>query len=610
MITYLVPDKRRVELSIQERLHQLVKAEELWSAIMFSAESEERPRENNEIDPRLRREKTAPLSEAILFIDDHGDIAAPYAELLRKKGYVATGVTSVQEAMEALERREYGVLFVDINLSRGEDGLGFIAQLKAKQKDMIFTVMSLPQVLEQRAQEIESLGVHEVFPKPFDMADIEEFLYRVGSGEPLEMWRARNGKSVSSEDNDASILYPAPLLQGRTLEKRIERNLRRLQRETKADAVFLFHMDITARTFSISARVGQSDINQQAIYVLAQSPVKDVILENSIVFDGHASSKEKFGNLLKLLPFESCIGVPIAVRGEIQYAVFLFDRAPDAFSPSHLKSVVATAYILTAVLEFDLLMRDMRKLNALLISGQLAAGLSHEVGNKITGLGGQISSLQYDCEELARKRPDLAGTAQYQKMKGRLNALTQIASDLKSTVELFQHLFRPHGLPVTDANTTLRQTIRLLKPTAERHGVELRFNPEEPLPPVSGDSATLQQVFYNVVLNGIQHLGMSPMQGGVITIETGHTPENHDRPVQVRFSDNGLGIHRTLWERIFQMGFSTRPDGTGLGLFIARNLVESLGGALRVESSFVPGGTTFLVELPVVKSSKSKDPMP
>lgn len=68
-------------------------------------------------------------------------------------------------------------------------------------------------------------------------------------------------------------------------------------------------------------------------------------------------------------------------------------------------------------------------------------------------------------------------------------------------------------------------------------------------------------------------------------------------PIKLRFTDRGPGIHRQLWEKIFELGFSTRPSGSGLGLLTARSLVEPLGGRICVERSVVPISTTFLVEL-------------
>jgi signal transduction histidine kinase len=66
----------------------------------------------------------------------------------------------------------------------------------------------------------------------------------------------------------------------------------------------------------------------------------------------------------------------------------------------------------------------------------------------------------------------------------------------------------------------------------------------------------------------------------------------------VSIEDDGPGIHRRLWERIFEMDYTTRPDGSGLGLYMSRTLIEAQGGHLYVESSHLLWGTRFVMELP------------
>ena len=78
-----------------------------------------------------------------------------------------------------------------------------------------------------------------------------------------------------------------------------------------------------------------------------------------------------------------------------------------------------------------------------------------------------------------------------------------------------------------------------------------------------------------------------------------------NRPaVRIYLTDNGPCIHQQLWENIFALGFTTRSDGSGLGLYIARSLIESYGGSIRIDHSIVPLETTFLVELPVIEMEK------
>jgi signal transduction histidine kinase len=100
----------------------------------------------------------------------------------------------------------------------------------------------------------------------------------------------------------------------------------------------------------------------------------------------------------------------------------------------------------------------------------------------------------------------------------------------------------------------------------------------------------------NLTLNAIQHIA-ELRRHGHLTIELDYRPRA-SLPLQVRFVDDGPGIHRQLWDQIFEFGFTTKKEGAGLGLTISRHAAESLGGRLIVESSYMLWGTTFLLELP------------
>lgn len=76
--------------------------------------------------------------------------------------------------------------------------------------------------------------------------------------------------------------------------------------------------------------------------------------------------------------------------------------------------------------------------------------------------------------------------------------------------------------------------------------------------------------------------------------------ENSQREIcRILIKDTGPGIHTSLWERIFEMGFSTRMDGSGIGLFVSRNLMEEIEGKIYVLDSHILHGTVFALEFPV-----------
>jgi two-component system sensor histidine kinase HydH len=209
--------------------------------------------------------------------------------------------------------------------------------------------------------------------------------------------------------------------------------------------------------------------------------------------------------------------------------------------------------------------------------------------------------LQADCGRLKQGQESLNVDA----LGKTTDQLLDVALDLKRAVTLFRELIRAEQEETVDVNQVLQRSVLLLRPIARRHRVRIELEPAPGLPPVTASAVRLQQIFVNLMLNAVQHTAIKmqhwPEGRGSLQISTAWEQEL-TRPVQVRFTDNGPGIHRQLWEKIFALGFSTRPQGTGLGLFIARSLVASMDGTICVEQSPVPSGATLVVQLPAARS--------
>jgi signal transduction histidine kinase len=189
------------------------------------------------------------------------------------------------------------------------------------------------------------------------------------------------------------------------------------------------------------------------------------------------------------------------------------------------------------------------------------------------------------------------GSIEVQDLQHAVDDLVDTAKKLRGTAELFQGLLRAEGEETLDVHDTLQKAATLLRPIRQRNNVRLQIIPDANLPLAFGSAVRLQQVFLNIMLNAIQHVYAKPKKDRSLEVTTWYSEGAIERPIKVYFHDTGLGIHKQLWERIFELGFSTRADGTGLGLFVARSLVESLGGKIVVLRSIVPIGTIFLVEL-------------
>lgn len=132
--------------------------------------------------------------------------------------------------------------------------------------------------------------------------------------------------------------------------------------------------------------------------------------------------------------------------------------------------------------------------------------------------------------------------------------------------------------------------VQMAEPTFQDREAKLEAAAVEADPiPIHGDAAALERLFLNLLLNAAQALG----PGGRATVSV----EIEEDGVRISIQDGGKGIETENLERVFDPFFSTRPDGTGLGLPISQRIAQAHGGDLMVESE-LGVGTTVTVLLP------------
>jgi len=254
---------------------------------------------------------------------------------------------------------------------------------------------------------------------------------------------------------------------------------------------------------------------------------------------------------------------------------------------------------LAVALESQVLEERIQAISPFLVSGQLAAGFGHDVFNKMSGLELQVRNLRANLGTLAGTGHPSA--LSFDPAVQDAEQVLETTLDLKRTVEAFQELVRAESQVCLDVNLVVTRSVSLLQSTARRAKVHIKTALSPDLPPMVGNPIRLQQAFLNVILNAIQQTELKrkrwPKGEDRLLVTTG-LEFGSDLPLQVRFTDTGPGIHCQLWDRVFALGFSTREGGSGLGLFIARSLVESMGGQITVEQSIIPSSTAFLIELP------------
>lgn len=520
----------------------------------------------------------------ILVVDDNDEVRSSLTSWLNRRGFMALEAESLEKAISQIEKHNCQVLLADLNLVE-KDGLDLVRHIRKNGKQAHICIMSSLVSLMERAEEIEIAQVAQVFPKPLDIEEIEAFLLRLARGETMPTWRTSPSPSPTPREVELVQNDHIPIQQG------IQTTLEQVVQLIRAEIGLIFRLDSASRTISIVVQAGDAPIHMDAVYGLSASPVEDVIREGESIFETHASehTRAKFSKLLELLPFESCIGVPIQVNDEIQHAVFFFHQKPDAFSHYRLRDAQAGSLLFAALLTHEVLEKQLQSLNPMLLSGELARGFGHDVFNKITAL---------DLETRL-----LIGEKTLDEVQTSAQHLLDLIVDLKATVQAFQQLLQTKETRESfDVNQVVSNAVSLLRPIAHKGHARIEVNLAANLPPVSGNNIILQQVFLNLMLNAVQQMSLKAdnfQWSGqrLLRIATSLNKKTHR--IRIRFTDNGQGIHQANLKKIFSPGFSTR-GGSGLGLYIARGFIQSLGGTLRVQETFISLGTIFVVEVPFV----------
>ena len=177
-------------------------------------------------------------------------------------------------------------------------------------------------------------------------------------------------------------------------------------------------------------------------------------------------------------------------------------------------------------------------------------------------------------------------------------AASRIVKDATRAAEIIGRvrLLFKKGAPqreLVDINEIIREMVALMRSELTRHSISVRTEFAEEIPRIMGDRVQLQQVLMNLMVNGID--AMKDVEGTRQLAIKSQRAENEQLKMSV--SDTGVGLPPQQTEQIFNAFFTTKSDGTGMGLRISRSIVESHGGRLWATDNS-PRGATFHLTLP------------
>ena len=235
---------------------------------------------------------------------------------------------------------------------------------------------------------------------------------------------------------------------------------------------------------------------------------------------------------------------------------------------------------------------DLAHINRVTTMGELTASLAHEIKQPISAA---LTDAKTCLRWLGRDNPDLTEAR---------DAASRIVTDVMRAVDIISRislLFQKGALQreLVDVNELIREMFVLLRSEANRYSISIRTELAEDLPKVMADRIQLQQVFMNLMLNGIDAMNGTTGKGA-LTIKS----EAGDAQLLIAVSDTGVGLHPEQADQIFSPFFTTKNKGTGMGLPISRSIIESHGGRLWATSGLGPGAT-FHFTLPAMVAAQT-----
>src|SRR4051812_21234458 len=239
-------------------------------------------------------------------------------------------------------------------------------------------------------------------------------------------------------------------------------------------------------------------------------------------------------------------------------------------------ALLGTACLISDLTEMTKMAQQVRLQDNMASLGEMSAGIAHEFKNSLATISGYSQMLAGETDPETREFA--------QKIALETNNLTRIVTD-------FLNFARPRGMQREPLNL-----IAMLNDCARENGLTLQL--EAPAQcEVIGDATALRQVFSNLMRNSKE-----AARAGAEVAVSARVEQKEDRTV-VQLSDNGSGIPKDKLDKIFIPFFTTKAEGTGLGLALVHRIITDHGGTVGVESS--DRGTTFSITLPRAREAAS-----
>ncbi len=295
----------------------------------------------------------------------------------------------------------------------------------------------------------------------------------------------------------------------------------------------------------------------------------------------------------------SVLCLPLVKQARLVGALYLENNLePRVFTPDRVAVLELLASQAAISLENAALHGALRNAQAelarmarLTTLGELATSIAHEINQPLSAIVMNGNAcLRWLSNE--RRNPDEARAAAQRIVRDGLRA-----SEIIRSIRALARKTAPEMM-LLDVNDAIRKVLVLMGNELCRHDVSIEIDCSDNLAPVLGDPVQLQQVILNLMMNGVEAMGTAMHRPRVLRlISEVHGPGT----LRVAVEDSGPGLAPEIADRVFDAFFTTKPNGTGMGLSICRSIIDAHGGRLWA-SPRVPQGAVFQFTLPIAAS--------
>jgi len=601
------PERRIVTLDVAGFIKSEVRVDEqLLTGALLSA-IHPKTLDSSTVSGPLRPSVPTALKR-LLIVDDDPDFLHEVSFYLEGQGCEIIMCSSLASMHQRLDRdnNPLDLALIDLHFdTRRYEGLRVALAVQAERPEVPIIIVTGDDTIYADTSFLATEGATDlkvcgVVLKPFGS---EGFLRALAASnrEPQRLVEVLTGQ------RHTRITVPSQRVSWR---KKLDKVLESLACDIAAGTVALFSLHPVSMKVDILSCMGTDQLVPSVAPNIERSPVRDVAIDHEEVISVDAGDRRDFPKhrwLQRAYRYHSCIAVPVQCPSEYAYALFAFDAQKRRFSDSTYPRMRRAAAEIEDVLYAQRVEARLLSIEPYELLGRSYGSMSHDLRHLLAN----ESTTRRILETVADKT-ELAGT-ELEQVRKDLLLLDERLRQAAEIVRTFGEVAR--GAEQQEEEVMLWPTVQtFLDEFAQQHPRlcrEVLISPGYPLSVrVNIRPMGLRQVLFNLILNAVQQISLFDVRQpskGEIVVELAQESRDDGCWASIRVHDTGPGIHRADFARIFELGYTTKTGGFGMGLDICRRILGRIEanerrGEVKVANSILFVGSTFSVCLPILQA--------